>query len=94
MIKAISCLLCDIIRTQYKVKAVFRLRSLYKKHFLQRRTQEPMPAGSPYSYSIFLPMSIGRELHDRKSQAGTLSPVPSSHKHNVQWDIPTHLPTP
>lgn len=91
MIKAISCLLCDIIRTQYEVKAVFRLRSLFTKHFLQRTMQEPVLAGSLYSYSISLPMCICRKLHDRKSQAGTLSPVSSYHKHNFQWDISTHL---
>jgi len=72
MIKAISCLLCDIIRTQYEVKAVFRLRSLFKQHFLQRKMQGPMPAGSPYSYSISLPICICWELHNRKSWAGTV----------------------
>lgn len=80
MIKVISCLLCDIIRTQYEVKAAFRLRSLFTKHFLQRRMQEPMPARSPSSSgtnaSISLPMCICRELHDRKIRAGTLNQSP------------------
>lgn len=64
MIKAISRLLCDIIRTQYELKAVFRIRSLFKKCFLQRRMPGPMPAGSWWPYSTSLPMCVCRESHD------------------------------
>lgn len=89
VIKAISCLLCDIIRTKYEAKTAFRLRSLFKKQFLLRRMQEPKPAGSSCSYSFSLPTCTC--IIWQKEPSRYLNSVSLYHKHDVQWNTSTHL---
>lgn len=78
-----------ILKHNMKLKAAFRLRCLFKKHFLQRGMQEPMPAGSPYSYRLSPPMCMC--ITWQKEPSRYLNSISLCHKHDVQWDTSTHL---
>lgn len=96
VIKAISCLLCDIIRTQYERRAAFRIRPLIQEMLSAKKNGRTNASGKPMALQHLSAHVCLQGIARRESLVGTLGPIPLHHKHAVKtFPFPSKcFPTP